>query len=488
MSVPPFADIEAWPPPRYTPPLTPDFESAFDPYAKAFAIAWVMAFSYALEEWQVQLIRAVLEVYPPGHARAGQLRWQQAVISLGRQNGKTEIAAALGLWRLLSKPVALVIGIASNADQAGLVYDRARRAIDGNPEIARMFTRTTETRGLRMVAGGSYKIKAARSAALQGLPIDLGLVDELHLLRRALWGDLLSGTGGRPSCLVAGITTAGDSDSELLLDLYRLGEQSIADGGAARVFFAAWEAPEARIPDDDETLGRWLAIANPAVASGRTDLEALITLVRTKPPTDAVRYHLNRFLTSTRAPFIEPALWMRAARRPEATFPRAARLVFSIDATPGLGFASIVATARTESGEVHSELVASLRAPSIDRLLALCLHLWRFRPATIAVDGYTLRALGKRLAERGIPTMTGSYSDAISATAMLYRLISTRKLVHGGDPLRTAQMQRATRKNAGDAFVISRADSGTEVDAIKATALGVLALEVAPAATGVQVF
>lgn len=484
----PFADIAAWPPPRYTEPLSRDFESAFDKYATVFAIAWVMAFDYALEDWQLHLIRAVLEVYPAGHPRAGQLRWQQAVISLGRQNGKTEIAAALGLWRLISKPSALVIGIASSAEQARLVYDRAMNVIRRNPPLAKMFAALTDTRGIRSLDGGKYEIKAAKSAALQGLPIELGLVDELHLLRRALWGDLLSGTGGRPNALVAGITTAGDSDSELLIDLYTLGEQSIENDGSARVFFACWEAPEARVPDDDETLGRWLAMANPAVASGRTDLEALITLVRTKPPTDAVRYHLNRFLTSTRAPFIEPVLWLNAARKPGVVFPRGARLVFSFDAAPGLDFASIVATARADDGTVHSELVASLRAPSIERLLKIALQLWQHRPATMAVDGLTLGALGKELTKRGIPTMTGRYSDAISASAMLYRLVVTGKLQHGGDPLRVVQMQRATRKNAGEAFVISRADSATEIDGVKATALGVLALDVAPVSTGGHVY
>ncbi|MDQ0645658.1 terminase large subunit domain-containing protein [Microbacterium murale] len=485
---PPYADIKAWPPPRYTPPLSPDFESAFDRHAATFAIVWDAAFGYALEEWQIQLIRAVLEVFPSGHPRAGQLRWQQAVISLGRQNGKTEIAAALGLWRLISKPTTLVIGIASNADQAGLVYRRAMRAVNGNPALSKRFRRTTETRGLQTAEGGRYDIKAAKSAALQGLPIDLGLVDELHLLRRALWGDLLSGTGGRPDCIVVGISTAGDSDSELLIDLYKLGDQAIEDNGAARVFFACWESPEGRVPDDDETLGRWLAMANPAVASGRTDLEALITLVRTKPPQDAVRYHLNRFLTSTRSPYIEPALWLGAARKPGATFPRDARIVFSFDAAPGLDFVSIVATASADDGTIHSELVASLRAPSLDRLFRIALQLQKYRPATFAIDGTFLRALGKDLTKRGLPVMIGTYSDAISASAMLYRLVITGQLAHGRDDLRAMQMQRATRKNAGDSFVISRADSSTEVDAVKATALGVLALDVAPAPAGVQVF
>lgn len=486
-TAPPFPDVAAWPPTRHTPPLAADFASAFDPYAKAFAVLWVCAFGYALEAWQIRLLRAVLEVYPAGHPRAGQLRWQQAVISLARQNGKTEIAAALGLWRLLSNSRALVIGIASSADQARLVYDRTMSAIRANGALRKRFDALTDTRGIRTTAGGKYEIKAAKSAALQGLPIDLGLVDELHLLRRALWGDLVSGTGGRADCIVVGITTAGDADSELLIDLYKLGDQAIENGGEARVGFWAWEAPEARVPDDDETLGRWLAMASPAVASGRIDLENLLTLVRSKPAPDAVRFHLNRFLDSSRAPYIESATWHAARRAGDEAFPDA-RPVFAFDAAPGLSFVSVVACARDAEGVVHSELVASLRAPSVERLVALALRLAEYGPLTFAVDGYILRAFGRELQRRGLPVMVGALSDALTAAALLYRLVVTGRFRHGGEDLLSVQVPRAIRKNSGDGFRISRADSSVEIDAVNATALAALALEVTPSADAVQVF
>lgn len=484
---PPFADIAAWPPTRHTEPLSVDFPSAFDRFAKSFAVLWVCAFGYALEAWQIQLIRAVLEVFPEGHPRAGQLRWQQAVISLARQNGKTEIAAALGLWRLLSNRRALVIGIASSADQATLVYKRAMRAIQGNPELGELFANLTDTRGIRTYEGGEYLIKAARTAALQGLPIDLGLVDELHLLKRALWGDLVSGTGGRPDCVVVGITTAGDADSELLIDLYKLGAQAIEDGDESRVGFWVWEAPEARVPEDDETLARWLAMASPAVASGRVDLDNLMTIVRSKPEPDAIRYHLNRFLSSARAPYIEPTKW-HAARRPEgATFPEDVPVVFSFDAAPGLAFVSVVATAKDADGVMHSELVASLRAPSIGRLIALAYQLWAYGPLTFAMDGYVLRPLGKELQRRGLPVLIGSLADALSAAALLYRLVATGMLQHAGDELLAHQIPRAIRKNVGDQFKINRADSSVEIDAVLATSLGALAIEITPAQQGPQI-
>ncbi|MBZ4485969.1 terminase large subunit [Microbacterium sp. cx-55] len=478
MSAPPFADIKPWPPTRYTAPLSPDFPSALDPWLPVLRIVWAVAFGYWFENWQVALLRAVLEVYPEGHPRAGQLRYRQVVISVARQNGKSEIAAALGLWRLLSKAGALVIGIASSAEQARIIYDRAMLAINANPSLSKMFDRLTDTRGIRKRDGGRWELKASKSAALQGLPIDLGLVDELHVIRRALWFDLVNGTGGRPNCLVAGITTAGDAESDLLIDLYKLADHATADADTRFGVFI-WEAPEDRVPDDDETLGRWLAMANPVVASGLSDLETVISDARTNPDPELIRYRLNRFLQSVRAPFIPPDKWHAVTRRESEAFP-ATRAVFTFDATPGLSFATITATARGEDGTVHSEIVGSVRNPTIERLASIASHLMRHNPITFAVDGYLLRRLGIELQRRGYPVMIGSQSDAISSAALLYRLVAAGTFRHAGDPLLSRQIPLAIRRNVGDSFTISRTDSSIEIDAVKATALGALALEVTP--------
>ncbi|GAA3022132.1 terminase large subunit domain-containing protein [Microbacterium dextranolyticum] len=486
MTAQPFADIAPWPPTRHTPPLAPDFKSAFDPYARAFAIIWACAFGYALEPWQIHLIRAILEVFPEGHERAGQLRWQQAVVSLGRQNGKTEIAAALGLWRLLRSRRALVIGIASSAEQAGLVYRRTMDAVAANPELSELFHRLTDTRGIRTKSGGRYEIKAAKSAALQGLPIDLGLVDELHILRRALWGDLVSGTGARPDCLVVGITTAGDASSELLIDLYKLGAEAIADGGVNRVGFWVWEAPEARIPDDDATLKRWLAMANPAVASGRTDLAALVSIVRSKSKPDVIRYHLNQFLSSVTAPFIDAEDWHAARRSDGEAFPSSPPVV-AIDATPGWTYATFALIARDEGGRIHERLVASLVRPTFEQLRTIALDLARLSPVAFAMDSYTLRKLGRTIGEYGYPVHIGTLADATNAAALLHGLIRAGRFRHSGEPLLSAQVPRAVRKTAGDGFRISRADSATHVDALNAIALGALVLDQTPDAIGIQV-
>ena len=173
---------EPWPPTRYSKPLTPDFQSAADKLLPALQLAWRVAMGYQLDNFQVELVRSVLEICPGWHPRAGKLRYRQVLISVGRQNGKTEIAAFLGLLIMLLKVSALVIGIASSAEQARLVYQRTMTVIRLNAALVKRFARLTDTRGIETKTGGRYEIKAAKGAALQGLPIDLGIDDKHPVL------------------------------------------------------------------------------------------------------------------------------------------------------------------------------------------------------------------------------------------------------------------------------------------------------------------
>lgn len=473
MTTPPFPDIAPWPPTRHTPPLAEDFPSAFDSYADLFQHVWQRAFGYTLEAWQVQLIRAVLEIYPPGHPQAGRLRWRQAIISLGRQNGKTEIAAALGLWGLLMRAAPTVVGIASNADQARLVYRRTMEAIKGTPQLAARFKALTETRGIKTNDGGAYEIKAAKSAALQGIPVDVGLVDELHLLVRALWFDLVSGTGGRPNCIVVGITTAGDEDSELLLHLYELADAAMSDGDAARIGAWIWEAPEAARPDDDDTLGRYLALANPSVASGRQDLATWIEDVRSLPEPDAIRYRLNRFVKRTNT-FIDVDSWNRLVTTDP--FPTGVPFVISIDRTPDWGYATVATFAKTPDGLTYADVAASIVRPSLSQLADICTQLNAHYPATFAVDRYTLGDLGKELEQRGLPVTYSTHADTLNGSALFYAKIIRGQIVHPGHELLSRQIPRTIRKNVNEGFRISRSGSA-EIDAVMSHVIGVYAAE-----------
>lgn len=462
--------IEPWPPTRHSPPLSADFPSLFGRYENVIQIAFQHALGHRLDDWQVSLLKALTEVFPDGHQRAGQLRWRQGLVMVARQQGKTELAAALGLLFMLARPRSLVIGIASTADQARLVYKRAMNVITGNAALVGRFDALTDTRGLRAKSGSEWQIKAAKSAALQGLPVDLAVVDEVHLVKPELWSDLLAGTGARPDTLVVGITTAGDDDSVLLK---RLLED--VDKGTDRLGFWVWESPVADVSDDDATLLEHLRAANPALASGRLDADTMLADVRATPPQDVIRYRLNRFVASMSA-FIEVSAWQACTRDQDEGLP-AGRPVFTIDRTPDWSHASITATVQDEQGVIHTEVVASIVKPSIDRLEAVCVALADHRPEWFVVDRYQLGELGKRLKDRGLPVLIMNQADVISASSRFYALVTQRRLRHAGDQLLTLQIPRTTRKNVGSSFRIARSGNGSQIDAVMATAMGAYVAE-----------
>lgn len=461
--------VAPWPPARSTARLGSESASVFGKYRDVFRLAWRQARGYLLEDWQEQLLEAITELNPA----TGRLRFRQALISMGRQNGKTEIAAALGLLFLLWKRSPYVVGIASSAEQARLVYDRTMRVIHANQSLACRFEALTDTRGIRAKDGGRYEIKATKSAALQGLPIDLGLVDEVHLLKQALWSDLVNGTGGRPDCMVVGITTAGDEDSELLKHLYQLAETG--DGGDAFGHWI-WEAPEGRVPDDDKELAAYLMAASPALASGRIDVSTVIGDVRSMPDADVIRYRLNRFVSSSNT-FIGAGAWAAAVWGDDESFPKGVRPVFAIDRTPSWGHAAVVAAARS-GDKTWTQVVASIPNPTVEGLIQVCSRLAKHSPLAYWVDGYQLRDLGDELKKRGMRVRIASQGDVMNASALLHSKLARDQLRHRGDPLLSVQMPLAVRKNVGEGYRISRKDSSVEIDAVIATALATFAAEV----------
>lgn len=496
------ASVEPWPPTRWSPPLptldgTP-WRSAADPYLPALRFAWRFTTGHDLDLWQVSIVRAVLEIVPEGYARAGRLRWRQVLVSMGRQNGKSEIAALLGILMLLMRRSPYVVGIASNREQAALIFRRALTVVEGLPALRRRFKRATDTRGLATRTGGLWELKAARAGALQGIPIDLAFVDEVHLVALALWSALLAGTGGRDDCLVVGTTTAGDESSALLAHLYALADKADPSDPDATFGFFIWEAPEARVPDDDPTFALWLALANPGIACGRVPVANVIRDARSTPPLDVVRYRLNRSVKGSAAAFVPLGQWLAcglpaaefASARPTTATPGAGRLIFTIDRTPEWAYAAITATRKAPDGTLFTEVVASLVRPDLARLVDLCVSLSTTPQASGALfvcDGYSLKDLGDALTRRGLAVQILRGVDVVSAASLAYSKIVRGEVRHPLDPLLTDQVPRTARRNVGNAFKVVRAGPAENIDAAMATVFGLYVADTTPD-YGVQVF
>jgi phage terminase large subunit-like protein len=478
----PLVSVGSWMPTRYTPSLTGTevFRTDGDRLLRFGArhIRIAEAAVLRTDPWQEWLIRHVLERYPDDwpivHLR-GQLRFRQVVISMGRQNGKSLLAVFFALYFLcLHVRGPRVLGMASVDRQAKIVYDRVRYAVDNDPALSRDL-RATGTRGIwRRDKSGVYLTLPSREDSAQGEPASGVIADELHLLAAALWDALVLAQKSKTNALLLGITTAGDDSSELLIRLYRDGEQAI-NGEDERFGFFCWEAP------DDELTEAGVIAANPAVACGRISLEqTMADAVKMWNDTQrgpdgltgrqrCIRYTLNRFIGGAADAWTNTHAW--AATVTHDPISHVGDVVYTIERTEEWEWASVLATSRTGNAYA-TELVASIPAPTPELLADVCRALARRGRCEFAIDRRTLNSLGKKLEEEGYTVHRLIAEEMATASQTAHALISRRTVAHPDDPLVRLQSARARRRYGENGWTISRGLSGTDIDTTIALAMG----------------
>jgi phage terminase large subunit-like protein len=468
-------------PTRFTPALKEDFKADIDRFLPLLEDAWRQSMGYWLDDWQVELIRRITEL-----REDGTLRWRQCLVSVSRQSGKTELTSLLGVWSLLRDRDQYNVGVASQVDQARILYERIQRIINGTPHLKQLMTKLTDTRGIRTAFGSRYEIKAAKASTLQGFPISVGVVDEVHLVDDASWSALVAGQGARKSSIIIGITTAGDQNSALLKRLYAAAEDAI-EGKSSRFGAWIWEADESVVPEDDAHLLKLLTQANPALQCGRLDGEILLEDVRSTPDEDVIRYRLNRFVHSNQNSFIPLSLWWSCERGPDETLPPG-KLFFCVDKTRDNEFATIAAAVLVDD-VVHTEVIATFARPTISKLMNVCQQLMKHNPVGFVMDGLYMKDLAKELELRSIPVEVYNQGHVIRGSMLLFSRLKHKTVKHAGDKILTYQIPRTVRKNVGDTYRVSRIDSSVEIDAVMATVLAVYAAsEQTPQHTGLQLF
>lgn len=487
----PGEPVGDWHPSRFTPSLsgTEEFPSEGDKLLAFIDRYWSIpdAEVLVLDAWQRWLIRHVLEVYPddwPVEHLRGRLRFRQVVISMGRQNGKSLLAAILVIYFLcLHARGPRVIGLASIDRQAKIVYDRVRYAIDNSPDLTRDL-RTTGTRGITRRANASaiYQTLPADEDAAQGEPASGVLYDELHLGLAALWDAMILAMRARPNALMVGITTAGDESSDLLIRLYREADQAIA-GEDERFGAFIWEAEDERDEHGDQVLTQAGVIrGNPAIACGRVPLDLAwsdaqkMWADRTKGPDGltgrqrVLRYTLNRFIEGAADAWTSVTAWRKGQRVEQLE--HAGTVVYALDRTRDWDYAAITATSH-QDGRTTTQLIASFVNASHDALLEACLRLAaRGGSPVFTGDATTLGRLLRELRERGYEVWVLGDQEMHAAAQHTHGLIGRQMVDHPGDALVGHQMARARRRNTGESWRLSRGLSQGDIDTVIATVAG----------------
>lgn len=165
-----------------------------------------------LEEWQRRIIRIIFGWYKSNGTR----RFRVAYVEIARKNGKSLLAAALGLYLLIAdgEEGAEIWASATKLDQAKIVWSDAKQMVLRSPELKK-HVRTYEKSLVNGRTTSTFKPLGSTDETLDGLNPHGNIVDELHAHEdRGLWDVLQSAMGARRQPLTVAITTAGHLDTE----------------------------------------------------------------------------------------------------------------------------------------------------------------------------------------------------------------------------------------------------------------------------------
>lgn len=150
----------------------------------------------------------------------GTRQYRNCYFSVARKNAKTQIAAALALYLLLSEKAQPEVYIAAkDGDQAALCYTAAADMVRASRNFGDYFDIVPYRKEIKCFHnGGKMKALSSEGASKHGLNPSAVIFDELHAWgepEQELYDALTTGSVARPQPLKLVITTAGISEHSL---------------------------------------------------------------------------------------------------------------------------------------------------------------------------------------------------------------------------------------------------------------------------------
>jgi phage terminase large subunit-like protein len=247
---------------------------------------------------------------------------------VARKNGKSTLAAAVGLYALVAdrEARAEVYSCATKRDQALIVWNEAKRMVKSSAEVRRFVKALAHSLTVPDTFG-KFEALGADSDTMDGLNVHAAIVDELHAhKKRDLWDVLLTATGARRQPLIFAITTAGFDMSEASICWlqHEYAEKVLAGEIKDDAFFAFIASLD---PEDNwEEESNWIK-ANPnlMVSLKIEDIREEAERVK-KSPTSLnpfLRYKMNVW-TSSEKGWITADQWKQSSKTQEIDLERLA--------------------------------------------------------------------------------------------------------------------------------------------------------------------
>lgn len=392
-----------------------------------------------LRGWQRALLGCLLARRPDG-----RLRHRQALVGVGRKNGKSALGAGLALYGLVMGPHGgEVYSCAGEKEQARIVFGTARRMVELEPELAdvcKLYRDAIEVPS----TGSVYRALSAEAFSKEGLNPHQVIFDEVHVQpNRELWDVMALASGARVEPLMVGITTAGvKSDStggdSLCYSMYQYGKRVAVGEVDDPAFFMAWWEPGR--PDADHRDPATWRQANP----GHGDLvsaEDFASSVLRTPEAEFRTKRCNQWVSTATA-------WLPAGAWPACAEPRPipdlAEVVLGFDGSFSNDSTALVAV---QVGEVpHIDVVECWERPAgagndwrvpveaVEEAIRGACRRWQVRE--IVCDPFRWARTYQVLEGEGLPVVEFPQSPQrmVPATQRFYEAVLNAGVTHSGDP------------------------------------------------------
>lgn len=398
---------------------------------------------FDLFEWQRQVANVSLELNT-----AGDYHYRTVGVTVGRQNGKTALAAMRAALELL-KPNTITIFTAQDRNAARHKFDEHVELLMNTPFKKRIkkYVRANGQEALYMNNGSSYRIVTPNAQGARGLTVDLAIVDEALAHDLRIVAALQPTMATRKSAQLWVTSNAGGPYSTMLQHYRKLGH-----AGNPSLCWLEWAAAEECDIHDENVW--YEAIPTLGEEHGVT-IEAVREAVQTTEPSIFMSEWLNIWHSLKSQTVIEPAQWAALQRD---NVQMGSYFVFGVDVSPDRSHASIGSAGLNGAFQCLEIVESENRIGWLkDRILQL--HAKWGMPFVIDGGAPASSLIGELEAEgvHVIPITMRQYGQACGS---FYDAVQEKTISHLGDARLQTAIEGATRRKLGEQWAWSRKTTG----------------------------
>lgn len=435
-----------------------------------------------LRDWQKELLNHAL-----ARRSDGRMKHRVALIGMARKNGKSALAASMGLSALtLGGNGSEIYSCAADRDQARIVFGTAKRMVELDPELSSMFTLYRDVIEYKD-KGSVYRALSAEAYTKEGLnPSPIVIFDEVHAQpNRELWDVMSLAGGARSDSLLLGITTAGvktqaNGQDSLAYSLYQYGQKLVKGELVDPSFFFAWWEPNN--PEADHRDKQLWIESNPGFAD-IVDAEDFESAVLRTPEAEFRTKRTNCFV-STATAWLPTGSW-EALIDTERTPEPGEDVILAFDGAFSNDSTALVAWL-LGGDKPHLMVVGIWERPDdaeqgwhvpvaeVEQTIIDTFRNSNFQTKEIVFDPARWQRTFMVLDEQGMPVVSypNSAERMVPATQKFYEAVVNQSFTHDGDERMARHITNCVTKQSSRGVMVAKASSKRKVDAAVAAIFG----------------